>query len=182
MAKTLIQVQQQIEELQQVAARMRQVEIEGVVARIREAIAAYDLDPADLFGAVKSGKRAGRAAVAGARRVSGSTSKSKSKSKLGTGAQYADGTGNEWVGRGPRPKWLRQAIAEGKSLADFAVASGPAGKAPSAPRAARGTAQKKRVVAVKYRSGTDTWTGRGSKPRWVREAIEQGKNLQDFQV
>jgi DNA-binding protein H-NS len=35
--------------------------------------------------------------------------------------KYRDGEGNTWVGRGPRPQWLRDALANGKTLADFAV-------------------------------------------------------------
>lgn len=34
-------------------------------------------------------------------------------------AKYADGHGNTWSGRGPRPKWLKAALATGKILADF---------------------------------------------------------------
>ena len=30
-------------------------------------------------------------------------------------------SGNTWGGRGPRPQWLRDALANGKSLQDFAV-------------------------------------------------------------
>lgn len=175
MAKTLIQVQQQIQELQHVAAQMRQAEVDGVIARIKEAIAAYDLSPADLFGAGRAGaKRAGSAGRVAATRA-------RSKSRHGAEARYADGTGNEWVGRGPRPKWLREAIANGRSLDEFAVAGTAA--APSRPaRAPREAVARKRVVPVKYRSGDDTWTGRGSRPRWVREALEQGKSLEDFLV
>lgn len=28
---------------------------------------------------------------------------------------------NKWVGRGPRPAWLKEALANGKTLADFRV-------------------------------------------------------------
>jgi DNA-binding protein H-NS len=36
-------------------------------------------------------------------------------------AKYKDGNGNSWSGRGLQPKWLKAAVASGKSLADFAV-------------------------------------------------------------
>lgn len=32
---------------------------------------------------------------------------------------YSDGAGKSWTGRGPQPRWLKEAIAGGKSLADF---------------------------------------------------------------
>lgn len=33
--------------------------------------------------------------------------------------KYADGAGNTWIGRGPRPKWLNDALASGNKLTDF---------------------------------------------------------------
>jgi DNA-binding protein H-NS len=37
-------------------------------------------------------------------------------------AKYRDpATGNTWSGRGLQPTWLKNALASGKSLADFAV-------------------------------------------------------------
>ncbi|RZL87182.1 MAG: hypothetical protein EOP82_27390 [Variovorax sp.] len=33
---------------------------------------------------------------------------------------YSDGAGNSWTGRGPKPRWLKEAIESGKSLQDFA--------------------------------------------------------------
>jgi len=32
---------------------------------------------------------------------------------------YSDGAGKSWTGRGPQPRWLKEAIAGGKSLQDF---------------------------------------------------------------
>jgi DNA-binding protein H-NS len=123
---------------------------------------------------------------------SGTASKSKkSKSKLNQAAQFADGTGNEWVGRGPRPLWLREALAAGKSLSDFAVnreRMKTASKAKIAPTAQGKVAtkpakSKKNVIAIKYRDGDgNAWTGRGSQPRWLRTAIEGGKSLEQFLV
>jgi DNA-binding protein H-NS len=36
-------------------------------------------------------------------------------------AKYRDENGNSWSGRGLKPTWLRDALAQGKSLTDFAV-------------------------------------------------------------
>jgi DNA-binding protein H-NS len=36
-------------------------------------------------------------------------------------AKYRDGQGNQWTGRGLKPRWLSAALAEGKTLEDFAV-------------------------------------------------------------
>lgn len=37
-------------------------------------------------------------------------------------------------------------------------------------------------VAIKYRSGDLTWTGRGRKPKWLEEKLATGAKLEDFAV
>lgn len=40
-------------------------------------------------------------------------------------------------------------------------------------------------VAPKYANPSDpeaTWTGRGRKPRWVQEALDSGKKLEDLEI
>ena len=40
-------------------------------------------------------------------------------------------------------------------------------------------------IPVKYRNPhnkSETWTGRGVKPRWLRNLIEQGRRIEDFAV
>ena len=52
-------------------------------------------------------------------------SKRAGKSGAPTGkkvaAKYRDGAGNSWSGRGLQPRWLKSALAEGKTLKDFEV-------------------------------------------------------------
>ena len=36
-------------------------------------------------------------------------------------AKYKDDQGNQWTGRGLKPRWLTAALAAGKKLEDFAV-------------------------------------------------------------
>jgi DNA-binding protein H-NS len=36
-------------------------------------------------------------------------------------AKYKDGQGNQWTGRGLKPRWLSAALAAGRKLEDFAV-------------------------------------------------------------
>jgi DNA-binding protein H-NS len=36
-------------------------------------------------------------------------------------AKYKDGQGNQWTGRGLKPRWLTAALAGGRKLEDFAV-------------------------------------------------------------
>jgi DNA-binding protein H-NS len=40
----------------------------------------------------------------------------------------------------------------------------------------------KKPVAIKYRSGENTWTGRGMKPKWVVKFIEDGGKLEELAV
>lgn len=194
--KSLADLQAQIQKLQAEAEALKQQEKAGVVARIREAIAAYELTAADLFGAaadraMKGKKRAGRSAA--------------------RGAAYADGSGNVWGGRGPRPRWLREALQQGKSLEDFAAGARPSNPATaplSAAEAAEGAAASNsagsasvrrpraakkapRGAAAKAAEQTSAryqddagnrWSGRGPQPKWLKEALAGGKTLESFQV
>ncbi len=52
-------------------------------------------------------------------------------------------------------------------------------------RAARGTGERAPRVAPKYRNPLNpeqTWSGRGVKPRWFKEALAQGYTLQDMEI
>ena len=71
------------------------------------------------------------------------------------------------------------AIAKVKSLmAEFGLtAADIAGKA-IAPRAKVAGSK----VAAKYRNAStgETWSGRGLQPKWLKAAIESGRQLEDF--
>ncbi|WP_376875725.1 H-NS family nucleoid-associated regulatory protein [Albirhodobacter sp. R86504] len=46
-------------------------------------------------------------------------------------------------------------------------------------------ARKRKAVEPKYANPadpSDTWTGRGRKPRWVVEALESGKTMEDISI
>lgn len=46
-------------------------------------------------------------------------------------------------------------------------------------------AEKGSTVRAQYRNPADseqTWTGRGRQPRWVVEALSQGKTLDEFRI
>ncbi|MDE2081465.1 MAG: H-NS histone family protein [Burkholderiales bacterium] len=115
MTKTYAQIVKQIEVLKQDAEKVRRKEIEGVIGRIRDAIAVYGLTAADLGLTGKPGRAAQVAAPARKRRGR------KAAAKPVRAVKFSNGTGGTWGGRGKRPQWLRDALAEGKTLADFAV-------------------------------------------------------------
>jgi len=59
---------------------------------------------------------------------------------------------------------------------------GKARKAAAKKAPARKSAAKGKPVAIKYRDGDNTWTGRGNRPRWLVARLEEGKQLADFSV
>lgn len=115
MPKTYSELMEEIEALKREAQAVRQQEIDGVVARIKEAIAFYGLTAQDLgLAGAPRGRPPRQAAVApgGTRRASNGTA---------ARPKYRDEHGNTWSGRGPRPRWFKDALAAGRRAEDFAV-------------------------------------------------------------
>ncbi|WPG41612.1 H-NS histone family protein [Variovorax sp. EBFNA2] len=113
MAKTFLQVQKQIEQLQREAEQLRKKEADGVLSRIKEAIAVYGFTAADLGFR----KGTGRAALV----VKQSIKKTRrGKKQTGTATpKFRDDQGNVWSGRGPRPAWFKAALEAGKAADDL---------------------------------------------------------------
>ena len=113
MTKTYSQIVKQIESLKQDAEKIRRKEMEGVIGRIRDAISVYNLTAEDLgFGSKP--KAAGKPAKP-------AKGKARKTAKAPAVVKYRNDAGGTWGGRGKRPQWLRDALAGGKTLADFAV-------------------------------------------------------------
>ena len=115
MKRSYTQVVKQIEVLKAEAEKLRRQEMDGVIGRIREAISFYNLTAADLGLGGKAAKAPMAAAKPGRRKAKAKTASAPAVVK------YRDEQGRGWVGRGKRPQWLRDALAGGKSLQDFAV-------------------------------------------------------------
>lgn len=117
MTKSYAQIVKQIEVLKADAEKVRRKEVEGVVGRIREAIAVYGLTAEDLgFSArAKPGPKAKSAAAPAKKRGR------KAGAKAAPVVKFRNDSGGTWGGRGKRPQWLRDALNSGKTLADFAV-------------------------------------------------------------
>ena len=113
MSKTYSQVMKQIDSLQREAEELRRKEVAGVIDRIKDAIRAYNLSAADLG---LSPARAARSTKAGVK-----ARKAAKGRKTSAVVKFRDSDGNTWGGRGPRPAWLRNALAAGKQLSDFKV-------------------------------------------------------------
>ena len=112
---TYIELKQKIEQLQKEADVLKANERQGVIDRMKEAIAVYEITAQELGLAAQGASTRGRSIVKkGLRRVKVSKKSSESQ------AAYADSKGNTWGGRGPRPKWLKDALANGGNLEQFA--------------------------------------------------------------
>jgi DNA-binding protein H-NS len=117
MAKSLQGLLKQIEQLQKQADALRSREKADVVARIKEAIAHYDITADDLFGGTPAKSTRRRATTA---KVAGKRAKAAAK-KAGGVAKYTDGNGRTWSGVGKRPNWFKDALAAGKQAEDLLI-------------------------------------------------------------
>lgn len=216
---------QQSEALRQRAEELKQKEIPGVVARIKEAIAYYGLTtrhfvvPEDASGATRAGtptvtvrpaaagKPAGtKGSPAGNKATGGKKSGATQKPTVGRAPsvpKYRDAAGNTWSGFGPKPKWLREALAAGATEESLAVRSTeetPAATAPgksdalkptkaagkkaaAAPVAREASAATRSPSVPEYRdSAGNTWSGFGPKPKWLKDALAAGATEQSLAV
>jgi DNA-binding protein H-NS len=114
MTKTYAQLVKQIESLTQEAEKIRRQEVDGVIKRIKEAISVYNLSAADL-GLREGGKSEAAVGAKTARR------KPAAKRRAAGIVRFRDAGGNQWTGFGPKPKWLRDALASGKDISEFKV-------------------------------------------------------------
>lgn len=118
MPKSYAQLMKQIDVLRHQAESIKRKEVEGVVKRIKEAIAVYGLTAADL-GLAGSG--AGAARAPGLKRRGAAPSQAGKSAKVPGKPKYRDDAGHAWSGKGPRPGWFKAALASGKTLEDLAV-------------------------------------------------------------
>lgn len=105
MKKSYTELMEQIQALQREAEKARHAEVQSVIKRIKEAIVAYGLTAQDLGFAPPA------PAAAGGRRRSARPPK------------YRDQAGNVWSGRGPRPRWLKEALRQGARLEQFSASA-----------------------------------------------------------
>jgi DNA-binding protein H-NS len=163
MTQSYKQIQRQIETLQRQAEKLRKQEIGGVIDRIKVAITHYGLT-AEQLGLGATANRATTKAKAG------KAAPARSEAK------YSDGQGKSWSGIGKRPYWLRDALAAGRTLEEFAT-----GAVPSKTKSTKSKKSKKRQSRVAYRDQAGhTWSGMGPRPRWLKEALDAGKTLEEM--
>lgn len=123
--RTYTDITKQIDALQKEAEAVLKKEVAGVIGRINEAIAFYGIQVTDLTFPKAIGGSNGRRGQAGrkAAKPGIKTEVKKAAKRAATSAQtrmYGDGKGHTWPGRGRKPKWLVNAMAEsGAELSAF---------------------------------------------------------------
>ncbi|MCY4745676.1 H-NS histone family protein [Pelomonas sp. UHG3] len=119
MPKSYKQVLAQIQKLQKEAESLRSKEVQGVIARIKEAISHYGLTAEDLFGGTRARKsKAPAVAPVEGRKQRKSAAKTV---KVARPAKFRDEAGNTWSGIGKRPEWFKAALAAGKTADDLLI-------------------------------------------------------------
>jgi DNA-binding protein H-NS len=98
---TYLELKEQAEKLLAQAEELRRRETQEAIADIRQKMQAYGITPQDLGFASAPARRAAARKDSKAPRYRGPN-----------GETYAGG-------RGPKPKWLKEALAQGKRLEDF---------------------------------------------------------------
>lgn len=90
-------------ELEKKIADAQREERSAAIAKVRTLMAEFGLTAADIAGR-------------------GTAARTKSTTGAKVPAKYRNAaTGDSWSGRGLQPKWLRNALAAGRKLEDFAV-------------------------------------------------------------
>jgi DNA-binding protein H-NS len=165
MTQSYSQIQKKIETLQRQADKLKEKEVHGVVARIKVAIAHYGLSAEQL------GLGSGSAAV---------KTRRARKAASPSAAKYSDGQGGSWSGRGPRPHWLRDALNAGRKIEEFLTDAASSLSSVGTAKSKR-SAGKKRPSKVLYRDEAGhSWSGRGPRPGWLKDALASGKTLEEL--
>jgi DNA-binding protein H-NS len=99
---TYLELKAQAEKLMAEAEALRSKELEDTIADIKNKMQAYGITAQDLGFASATGKRA-------------------AAPKSTKSPKYRGPNGQAYSGRGPRPKWLKEALANGKKIEDFAA-------------------------------------------------------------
>ncbi|NUO73154.1 MAG: H-NS histone family protein [Frateuria sp.] len=106
---TYLELKEQAEKLLAQAEQLRRQETEDAIADIKAKIKAYGLTAEDLGLSVSSSGRT-------------RAPRRSSSAKAATPAKYRGPNGETWSGgRGRKPQWVVEALANGRKLEDFEI-------------------------------------------------------------
>jgi len=126
-------IQRQIQALQKQADVLKQQANAHAVEQIKKILVSSGLSIDEVVAALAVRKQAPRKVAkkiskaktkpaATAKKAAAKKGKPKAKVKSSAPTvKYKDQQGNTWSGRGPQPKWLKDGVAAGKNLTDFAA-------------------------------------------------------------
>jgi DNA-binding protein H-NS len=184
MTKSFVQLTQEIEVLQKQAEAQRKHELSGVIARIRADIATYGLNASDL-GFHSSAKTPAMPSNGASPKLIAPTKSPQAGTKVP--AKYRNKAGNEWTGRGMKPRWINAAMAGGATLESFlitsATSSSPLKSAKASLKATSNSSKPKlkptkSTGKAKFKDALgNAWSGRGPMPGWLKAAVASGKTL-----
>lgn len=122
-AKTVADIDAEIERLKKERDALRATEVKEVVSRIKEAISHYGLTAEDLGLAPK---RRGRKPASTVAVMPAKKRATKGATKAGTKKppsppKYSNGVDKTWSGHGKRPGWFVEALAAGKTADDMLI-------------------------------------------------------------
>jgi DNA-binding protein H-NS len=104
---TYAEIQDQIKQLQEQAEQLRVIEIKTVISDLNSKIALYNIKQHELT-------------FPDSHKLEVKADSKQPKNKLPS--KYKDEeTGAEWSGRGPKPKWIKNAEDDGKDINDFLI-------------------------------------------------------------
>ncbi len=107
----------QIASLKKKADKARRSELSSVIKSIKQQIRDYGIRYEDIRSAFSGAGSTEKPSSKRAR--SGVKVSPKSRQKLAP--KYMDGNGNTWTGRGKKPVWLSNAIAQGATVESFLI-------------------------------------------------------------
>jgi DNA-binding protein H-NS len=166
----------QISALTKQAEVLRNGEVSTVIEDIKAKMNDYGITITDLqFGEAKAETTEGGRVVHRRRKPE---------------VKYMDATtGNAWTGRGKLPMWMKEAIGQGKTKDDFLVEGifkaeeKPAAEAVAEAQSVEGKRTRRKPEAKYMDSITgNAWSGRGKTPVWLKQALAQGKTMENFAV
>jgi DNA-binding protein H-NS len=120
----LIEIQSQIEKLQKQAQDIRSKEFASTVQDILAKMQAFGITVKDLQTSkpAKAGK-VGRGKVKVGADKPAKLAKAPKKASVAVAAKFRGPNGETWSGRGLTPKWLAALVAQGRTKAEFAIAT-----------------------------------------------------------
>ena len=158
MTKTYAQLAREIAALQASAQKQLAIEAKGAIAKINDMISTYGLTAGDLKF---TSTAASAVRPSASKKIKATNGKGRAAAQR---AKFSDGQGNQWGGRGPRPAWLRDAIAAGRTLESFAVgAATPAAVTPVTESPAKKVTAKV-SVSKRIKSRPSAAKGQARKP------------------